>query len=294
MPTAITSSGRFPVLRSDLADQANIEETLETFYLGSTLGASGIEKYLVQFDDRITDVESTIAGADLNVFNDGEFKIQRSGDTGNKVSFSLASVTGDNVITVPSGGSFTLVGTALSQSLTNKTLSGSSNTISVADTNFTLANGSGTLKFDLAYINSGLMMVKVPRVGDQAYSSLANTMVLSDIDQVVTKKTLGGYKESVLTSTNTTAIDANVYNAAKITVSADTTISFTNLPSTNAYSCTIIFVNGITPRTITWPAGMKWPAGTAWTALGASETQIVVITYVAGVYYAVDTGGDYA
>lgn len=294
MPTAITSSGRFPVLRSDLADQANIEETLETFYLGATLGASGIEKYLVQFDDRITDVESTIAGADLNVFNDGEFKIQRSGDTGNKISFSLASVTGDRVVTVPAGGNFTIVGTALSQTLTNKTISGSSNTVSVSDTNFTLANGSGTLRFDLAYMNSGLTMIKIPRVGDQAYSSLASTMVLTDIDQILTKKTFGGYKESVLVSTNTTAIDADVYNVAKVTVNADTTISFTNLPSSNAYSCTIVFVNGITPRTITWPAGMKWPAGTAWTALGASETQVIVVTYIAGTYFAVDTGGDFA
>lgn len=294
MTRVITSSGRFPLLTSALADDANIEEAFETMYLGATLGASGLESYLIDFDDRIDLLEATIAGTDLTVFNDNEFKIQRAGDTSKKIAFSLASVTGERTIAVPGGGNFTLVGLDLIQTLTNKTLSGASNTISISDVNFTLVNAAKSARFDGQYMADGVTVFKLPKPGDRAESSRSNSIVLADIEQILTKKTMAGYNETVLSSTNTTAIDASAYNVAKITVSANTTISFTNLPSTDAYTCTIIFINGVTPRTITWPAGVKWPGGVAWTALGASETQVIVITYINGTYYAVDTGGDFA
>lgn len=291
MAKLISSNGRFKVSTVELSDEADIETAFETFYMGSGLvgDPGGVEHWITNVTDRIIAIEGTLSGAGNNEFVDNVFRLQRVGATGNKIAFSLVNISGTRTITLPNAD-FVPVGVDLTQSLTNKTLSGASNAISISDANFSVVNGSKIAKFDASYAVAGTTTIKVPQVGDNANSSLANTLVLSDIDQTVTKKTLGGYKESIYTTTNSILIDANLYNTVQTTVSADSTISFTNLPVSTPYTCSVILICGGTQRNINWPAGTIWSGGVPMNAIAANTKNITVITYLAGVYYASSLG----
>ena len=75
---------RLPVRRAVLADQANVEEAFEYFYLGAGLD-NGVEHYLIDHEDRLTDIEAAVAGVGVTVFDDQDFRVYKHGNTSAKI-----------------------------------------------------------------------------------------------------------------------------------------------------------------------------------------------------------------
>lgn len=96
------------------------------------------------------------------------------------------------------------------------------------------------------------------------------------------------YKEYIVTNTSVTttyAIDLSVSNIFNLTMTGNTTFSFTNLPSSGiAYSIMLILRQDATgSRIATWPASIKWSNGTTPTlATGANKVDILNLVTVDG------------
>ena len=59
-----------------------------------------------------------------------------------------------------------------------------------------------------------------------------------------------------------TAIDLSYGNVFTKTISADTTFTITNVPSSKVATFILILTNGGS-KVVTWPASVKWPGGEA-------------------------------
>ena len=97
-----------------------------------------------------------------------------------------------------------------------------------------------------------------------------------------------------VTSTASTAIDTQ-YNVTQLTLAATiTTLTFTNVQSTDiAHMWTIVTLGGGVGYSITWPAAIKWPGATAPTVTTASGKRDIYqfITYDGGTnIYAIIVG----
>lgn len=69
-------------------------------------------------------------------------------------------------------------------------------------------------------------------------------------------------------------IDCSVGNYFTKTVNGNTTFSFSNIPSSRAYSCIVEITH--TSGSITWPASVKWKNGVT-PILTANKTHIFVL-----------------
>jgi len=95
------------------------------------------------------------------------------------------------------------------------------------------------------------------------------------------------------TSAASTAIDTQ-YNVTQLTLAASTTLSFTNVQSTDiAHMWTIVTLGNGGVYSITWPAAIKWPGATAPTVTTTSGKRDIYqfITYDGGTnIYAIIVG----
>lgn len=100
--------------------------------------------------------------------------------------------------------------------------------------------------------------------GDGTWGALPTNHVTTDTNQTITGvKTFGAgvYGNVVVMSAG--AIDVSAGTVFTKTISANTTISFTNVPAAPATACvTLILTNG-GAYTVTWPSSVKWSGGTA-------------------------------
>ena len=83
---------------------------------------------------------------------------------------------------------------------------------------------------------------------------------------VLTGVKLGTYQENVVTltaNTSSTILDMSLGSVFVVTIAANTTFSFTNVPTGyNLTSFTVITVNDATAgRAVTWPASVTWAGG---------------------------------
>jgi hypothetical protein len=96
-----------------------------------------------------------------------------------------------------------------------------------------------------------------------------------------------------VTSTTSTAIDTQ-YNVTQLTLAATTTLSFTNVQSTDiAHMWTIVTLGNGSAYSINWPVAIKWPGATAPTVTTASGKRDIYqfITYDGGTnIYAIIVG----
>ena len=140
---------------------------------------------------------------------------------------------------------------AATATLTNKTLSADSNTISgIAASSFVLSNASGNLN------------------GSAAQKVIPAGVVVGTTDaQTLTNKTLttplitGTCEVQVAMPAN--AIDLATGNLFTKTISGATTLTVSNVPTTGTAASFILEVTNAGSAAITWFFGVKWAGGTA-------------------------------
>jgi hypothetical protein len=104
----------------------------------------------------------------------------------------------------------------------------------------------------------------------------------------ITGPNIKAYQETVTTNasvSSTYAVDLSTANVFKLTLTGNTTFSFTNpaASGTSTYFTMIITQDATGSRTGTWPASVLWPNGsTPALSTGASKTDILNFITVNG------------
>lgn len=161
--------------------------------------------------------------------------------------------TGSNtwaVVTAPSG---TIVGTSDTQTLTNKTLTAPViSTISNTGT-LTLPTSTDTL------------------VGRATTDTLTNKTLTSP--ELGGSPYVNGSYRSNIVAVSALDIDCSAGNYFTKTINANSTFTFSNVPSSRAYSFTLELTH--TSGTVTWPTEVKWPENTG-PSLTSGNTHLFV------------------
>jgi len=140
------------------------------------------------------------------------------------------------------------------QTLTNKTISADSNTLSgIAASSFVVSNASG-------YID-----------GSAAQKVIPSGVVVGTTDsQTLTNKTIeagtftNGYTEESVTANTSTAYTIDLANGTLQILTLTGNCTYTFPTATVGKSFTLLQLQDATgSRTVTWPASVKWPSGTA-------------------------------
>ena len=74
------------------------------------------------------------------------------------------------------------------------------------------------------------------------------------------------------------AVDCSAGNYFTKTITGSTTFTFTNVPTSVAYSFTMELTHTGGSGSITWPSSVKWPADTAPTLTDGKTSLLVFIT----------------
>ena len=100
--------------------------------------------------------------------------------------------------------------------------------------------------------------------GDGTWEALPTNHVTTDTNQTITGvKTFGAGVYGNVVALSAGAIDVSAGTVFTKTITANTTISFSNVPAAPATACvTLILTNG-GAYTVTWPSSVKWSDGTA-------------------------------
>lgn len=200
-----------------------------------------------------------------------------------------------NPISFNGNGNGIFSGTVTAASFTGA-LTGNASTATVLATARTI----GGVSFD------GSAAINLPGVnttGNQNTSGTSSNITAYTINQsvgtgstpsflTVRGRNVFGERVSV-TSTTSTAIDTQ-YNVTQLTLAATTTLSFTNVQSTDiAHMWTIVTLGNGSAYSINWPVAIKWPGATAPTVTTASGKRDIYqfITYDGGTnIYAIIVG----
>jgi hypothetical protein len=183
--------------------------------------------------------------------------------------------------------------------LTNKTISGASNTLSnignAALTNSSVTvNGtaislgsSGTVTAAAgtltgATLASGVTASSLTSVGTLSALTMGGTLALAD--NQITRPRFTDYAETYTTpaiSSGTLTLNLENGNVFRVSRNANiTTLTISNPPASgNAGSFTLIFDANGTSYTITWPAAVKWPGGTAPTITTTNSRSDMFVFY---------------
>lgn len=221
----------------------------------ATAGASGASTVFEQFDE---DTGTT---------------------TGLTWGFKTGNLRVNNTISSVSAGTVSLTGAS-----TNYVeLDPSDQTVKVNTTAFT----AGRIPLRTLTTDASTITVNTDSrgwlTGDQVfYGGLTQELPCSD--QVVSRPEIKDYSETCSTPSSSAGaldIDLESGNVAEVTLTENTTVTFSNPPATGiAGSLTLILHQDATgSRTVTWPASVKWAEGTAPT-LSTSASAIDVLTFV--------------
>jgi len=111
--------------------------------------------------------------------------------------------------------------------------------------------------------------------------------------------TKGGQEtvSTVAASTSSTTLDLNNGNVFSVTLSANTTLSVSNVANGKACSFSLYLKqDGTGSRTVTWPSGTKWSGGAPTLSTAANAVDICVLESIDGgtTWYASLVGTNFA
>lgn len=162
------------------------------------------------------------------------------------------------------------------QTLTNKTISGSNNTItnvsltaSVTGTLPVANGGTGLASITASYLikGNGTSAIQTSQLYDDGTKvGIALTAPAARLD------ISGNYAQNIV-AVSALDIDCSAGNYFTKTIAADSTFTFSNVPASRSYAFTLELTH--TSGAVTWPAAVKWPKDTAPT-LTAGKTHIFV------------------
>ena len=122
----------------------------------------------------------------------------------------------------------------------------------------------------LTLTTTGTTNVTLPTTGTlitNAVTTLSSLVSVSTITTGTWSANVQDYTESLVsTATSGSSYAMNIANGNvfTITLTANCTLSFSNVPGSNVVSVTIALVqDGTGSRNVTWPTGTIWPGGTA-------------------------------
>jgi hypothetical protein len=111
-------------------------------------------------------------------------------------------------------------------------------------------------------------------------STAGNVVNISGDLNVSADMKAASYVETHVSLSGTTpALNCATGNSFAITLSGNTTLSFSNVPSGSAYSCVLKVVQGASAYTITWPAAVKWEDGLDPVLTGSAGAVDIFILY---------------
>lgn len=264
---------QYKVVSPELAQAANIESAYKLFYEGSGEGASGVETYLLSLKNRIETLE--VASSAGGTFYQGTFKIYQT--NGSPTSFSLlfgvSQLTANKTVVIPNfpSASSTMVLEDHSQSLTNKTISGSTNILYIRYGNFRIQKtDSDYLTFDLTAV-TGTQAIGIRDWSGTDYLVTEGTS--SSLEQVLTNKKFVNYRESVLDTSistigGTATIDSSLYNIAYVTFNSSVTSGNVDITNLDSGESVLIICKGTSANTtptikVGGQATIKWAGGTS-------------------------------
>jgi hypothetical protein len=165
----------------------------------------------------------------------------------------ITTISNTGTITLPTSTD-TLVGRATADTLTNKTINSADNTITI---DFSVSGWQidGT---NVDVTATELNYLNIATLGTGEASKAVTASATNAVTLTGDLKTTS-YLETHSTLTGTSpSIDCSAANTFSITLTGDSTLSFSNVPSGSSYSCLFKVVQGTTDYTITWPSAVKW------------------------------------
>lgn len=106
---------------------------------------------------------------------------------------------------------------------------------------------------------------------------------IGTITPVATYDVIGAEVVGIVTgdATGTINFDASTSNYFKYTVTGNTTIGYTNIPSDRAYFATLELINGGS-STVSWDSSIKWPGGVSPTLVSSGTDILTFVSTDAG------------
>lgn len=282
MPDNIVGT-QFPVIAPNLDQAANVETAFELFYVGDGGTNDGVETHLLDLSGRIEVLEQASAAG--GIFHQNSFKVYKTvGNTSSAaVSFGVSSLTSDRSITIPDSAG-TMVLEAATQTLSNKTITASSNTIYVRQGNFRLQ------RTDSDYVNfnvDAVTGIQNAAFRDFGAGTLTDYFAFEDLAQTLKAKTLVNYKENVLTGSSgpgaTATVNSNDGSIAYVTFSGSGVVNVTNLADGKSIVlvCKAPAAATATP-TVQYGGAttIKWSGGSAPGAITANRFALISLSMI--------------
>ena len=214
-----------------------------------------------------------------------------TGNLNGTASRATADSTGANI----SNTYAKLASPALTGTPTAPTATAGTNTTQIATTAFVAEalsgfTGGGGIK-DVAYLDEEPDSTNTADLDDSSFifyeegatNDTSPNVVTTTGNQTITgiKTFINGlYGGVVILGSNDSAFNLTQATCFKKTVTADTTFSFTNVPSDVVCCITVVLVNGGS-HLVTWPASVKWDNGNT-PLLTASGTDVLTFITIDG------------
>jgi len=216
---------------------------------------------------------------------------------------TTVDLTGAGTLIVPDATKIYVVRNATGQTITVKTSAGTGIAVATATANIVYCDATNVVAAITASTTATTSTEGIIQLATQAQVTAG-----AETDLAVTPATLAGFAGSLasiltinptyLTQTatqltgTTPAIDCETGNYFYITLTGNTTFSFSNVPATGTYYKCVLELTGDSTYTTAYPAAVLWAGGTAPTTPGAAEVDLIELYTRDGgtTWYGVQTG----